>query len=267
MKTTKLLFAAAVLLAAAGSLRAETLNLNFDGTNAPGLTGEVSFRETLAARLTAVTDGAVRPESGWGNIPPVDGISCVDSPYGCPGQGGNIGGGQEPTPPSYYSGLLGVFPAAVSVNTGSNSSAPMLMTGGQAATKLGSAVINKIYVRDITETLKLKFPYQMSRAEAIKAMAELELETIKLVKAQLSKDLQKILPMPWESAAEQQRKLAIIRSDEGAINIWWGAARTEAMGGGNWTENNQMTFTFNGGPAYLQIGKALQCRDCFRSRP
>lgn len=256
------------LLLLAASAGAAEIKLDFDGDNTPGLTaGQGIPAKTLGTLLAESAAESSLPQARWGEIPPANGPSCVDSPYGCPGTGGGgSSGGQEPVPPAYYSGIQGIFPAAVYVNTGLNNPAPTLMTGDQAATKLGTVLVKNIFMTDITEKLKLKFPYQMSRVEAIKAMAELEMETIKRVKAQLSKDLQSMIPMPWESAEEQARKLAIIRSDEAAINVWWGAARNEALGGGNWTETSQMTFTFSGGPAYLQLGKSLQCRNCFRSR-
>lgn len=263
MNDKKIMFSVSILLAAAATAKAGPLNLDFDGTSGAA---QSFSNETLAAGLAAEAGDAGLVEFNRGEIPPANGPYCVDSPYGCPGTGGGQGGEQPVTPPPYYSGLQGIFPAAVYVNTGLHDSAPTLMTGEQAAIKLSATVVKSIFVNEMTETLKFKFPYQMSRVEAIKAMAELEMELIKRVKTQLSKDLQKIMPMPWESQEQQQLKLAMIRNDEAAIDLWWRAARGETADGRNWTELPGMTFTFKGGQSYKQLGRSLQCRNCFRAR-
>lgn len=267
MKKINALPILALLLLTAAFSDAAEIALDFDGSETPGLTAAQGLlAETLGARLAAASGEAALPESRWGEIPPANGPSCEESPYGCPGQGSGNGGAQEPVPPAYYSGMQGIFPAAVYVNTGLHNPAPELMTGNQAAAKLGTVIIKDIFVSDITEKMKLKFPYQMSRVDAIKAMAELEMELIKRVKTQLSNDLQKIMPMPWESQEQQQFKLAMIRADEAAIDLWWRSARGEAADGRNWTELTGMTFSFKAGKSYKQLGRTLQCRNCFRSK-
>jgi hypothetical protein len=267
MKKTNPLFILPLFFIAGAVSNAAEPKIDFDGGEALSLTpARGLLAETLDARLVPPAGESALPETRWGDIPPANGPSCEESPYGCPGQGGGSGGGQEPVPPAHYSGLQGIFPAAVYVNTDLSNPAPTLMTGEQAAIKLGATVIKNIFVNEMTETMKFKFPYQMSRVEAIKAMAELELELIKRVKTQLSKDLQKIMPMPWESQEQQQLKLAMIRNDEAAIDLWWRAARGETADGRNWTELTGMTFTFKGGQSYKQLGRTLQCRNCFRSK-
>lgn len=255
-----------LLMAASTAVRAEEIEIDFDGT-----TPSVNFNtgpgtDTLADRLAvaAAKDNGDLPATRWGQIPMPSEPFCVDC------QNGDNTNGEWPVPtPNPYADVLvygGPFVTAVCLNTGSYGDGCEYLTGEQAAVKLGNSVIKDIFMEDMKNKLSFRFPLFWARDKAREALIKMEQKTVKLVKDQVTKDLKKIVPMPWETPAQTAQKMNMVRADEAAINVWWSAARQEALYPNNWAEVSEMTFSFKGGPSYLQLARTLQCRQCFRSR-
>lgn len=228
--------------------------------------------ETLAARLAAAAEhsGMPLPQMNKGEIPMPQGADCVASPYGCPGVNNSGNGNWSvpiPAPGSPVFNTAGFFVAAVCVNTNGFDQGCQHMTGEAAAVRMGNNIIKTMLTDNLKESLTFKFPNLMSRMQVLLALQELELETIKRVKSQIHKDLQKLMPMPWVSPAERERQLQMIRADAAAIDLWWTAAREEAFARNNWSEVSPYTHKFNGGKAYIQLARSLSCRNCLRNRP
>lgn len=228
--------------------------------------------ETLAARLAAAAErsGMPLPQINKGEIPLPQGADCVSSPYGCPGVNNSGNGNWSvpiPAPGAPLFNPAGFFVAGVCVNTNGFDQGCQHMTGEAAAVRMGNNIIKTMLTDNLKESLTFKFPNLMSRMQVLLALQELELETIKRVKSQIHKDLQKLVPMPWVSPEERERQLQMIKADGAAIDLWWTAAREEALARNNWSEVAPYTHKFTGGRAYVQLARSLSCRNCLRTRP
>jgi hypothetical protein len=275
MKTLKIAVAAAFTLSMASAAFARDLSFDFDGAASGRKLKAGSEGITLAGQLSEAPGLSV-PK--W-DVPPANGPECVDSPYGCPGTGG---GGSDngsdngsnngsnvvnipipgPSDEPFY--LDKPFIGAVCVNTGSYGAKCFNETGRQSTLRLSKKILDKAVHNEITERLTVKFPYAMSKVKIIEALVKLELETVKEVNNQLSDDLKNLMPMPWATQAEKERNLRIIQTDQKVIKLWSDAARAEAMNNSNWQTSDSLTYSFQGGPAYQQLGQTLIGKEFFK---
>jgi len=270
----KLMISSVLMMTIASAAAAQGMKVDFDGQKSGVNIEAGSGRQGLASFLEAATAecGLVVPEVRKG-VTPVNGPGCY----------GNCPDGEDPNGDDAYQDeieehrkdppLAPPTPeelrpviGAVCLNTGGGLDSDCYSENlRQSGSRLATKMLKRILLKELEESLTVKFPVATSYAVRVKQMEVLEVEMAKLVQAMLKDGLRQMQPFVWDTKFDAREKLEMIAVNEGVISRWEAAARDEAVGHRNWQEVRADIYRFRGGPAYQQLSDTLQGQRWFKT--
>ncbi|HBA61080.1 MAG TPA: hypothetical protein DCZ92_09735 [Elusimicrobia bacterium] len=284
MKISILALAVLITTSAGSVALAGGVEIDFDGTNKAGgaQTGTSqakllpSLEAAFAAGQPAIPAVPVPmktlPDRG---IPPASNPYCVaycdgdsDGDSGSDGDddtgSDNPSSGNSAMPAVSAEFLEKVLVAYVCIGkTEFSSDACMKKTGREAALALSLDMLKKVFTGNAKDVLTFHFPVPMTHILFAQSLYQAQMHGIDMLRAKLSEDNKKLLPLAWDSPSEKARKTRLMSENEKTIAKWKKDAILEAAQAANWKEVQAKIFLFNGGPAYTQLGSALLGKEVF----
>lgn len=266
MKPNNYKIAALIFLSSLSTAKAGEIKIDFDGVSLPVTHKNGVERQSLVSFVNAAAlEGAI-PVQKYGGIPTVPGAECVNMP-GAPCGGSSNGHGGTVGVPDFNApyDIEGTFGALVCINRIDTTTECLYRSTQENIQLLQENIIKKYIKGIIKERLTYHFPNIMEIAKIQDLLKKVAIDTVESTQKQLNADLQKMVPMGWESPEERAKKLAMIAADEKAIREWKKAALIAAYDGSSWEEIYAKVYQFKGGPAYEQLGKMLLGKEYFRN--
>lgn len=124
----------------------------------------------------------------------------------------------------------------------------------QATQRLGGLYLNQYLEKRTINSLTLRFPDFMSKAQQIHLLYKIERKAIQTVMQVIHADVAKLTPFIWETQQEKEQKEEFIRNEEKRVEQWEKDAISEANSGDSWSNDwPSNSHTFQAGHAFRQL--------------